>query len=87
MKVLLIGYSTIAKNRIISSFEEENRITQIEIASKSQIDINIKSNKIGKIYQGYNEAISQSDADLVYISTINSNHFKLAENALTTLFM
>ena len=86
MKVLLIGYSTIAKNRIISSFDKENRITQIEIASKSQIDINIKSNKIGKIYRGYNEAISQSDADLVYISTINSNHFKLAENALNNSF-
>ena len=86
MKVLLIGYSTIAKNRIISSFDRENRITQIEIASKSQVDINIKSSKLGKIYRDYSEAISQSNADLIYISTINSNHFKLAINALNNSF-
>ena len=43
MKVLLIGFSTIAKSRIITAFEKESRITQIEIASESQTNIKIDS--------------------------------------------
>ena len=86
MKVLLIGFSTIAKSRIITAFEKESRITQIEIASESQTNIKIDSYKLGKIYDNYALAISHSDADLVYISTINSNHMELAENALNKSF-
>ena len=77
MKILLLGYSNIAKKRIINFFIKEK--FTLSVASKSY------RKKIRNIYQQYHSyetALNQSKADLVYISLPNSTHFKWAQKAL-----
>ena len=40
--------------------------------------------KISKIYDNYDEAISECNADWIYVSTKNDDHFKLSKSALNS---
>ncbi len=76
-KILLLGYSSIAKKRYISVFLKKN--IQFSIASKS---LKKKIKGAYKQYSDYNDAISKSEANIVYISLPNSAHFYWAKKAL-----
>ena len=52
----------------------------IDIASRSKVIKPI--NKIKKVYESYENAIYESDSDVVYISLPNSNHFEYAIKSL-----
>ncbi len=83
MKILLIGYSQIARKRIIPALIASGQVQQIDIATKSSVEAVKKEQKIpGKIFDSYDDALQQSDADIVYISLINSLHSVWAEKAL-----
>ena len=78
LKILILGYSNIAKKRFINYFI--NKKFKIFLASKStKENISIFS----KQYNSYQEALDKSDADLVYISLPNSLHFIWAHKALS----
>ncbi len=77
MKILLLGYSNIAKKRFINFFNSKK--FTIYISSKSTRE---KIPKISKQFNSYEEALNKSDANLVYISLPNSLHFKWAYKAL-----
>ncbi len=76
-KILLIGYSNLARRRLIKTFIKKKIL--FSVASKS-----FKK----KIYGAYNQfddydkALKLSGADLVYLSVPNSMHFKLAKKIL-----
>ena len=78
MKILILGYSNIAKKRFIDYFIHKK--FKIYLASKSTKD---KISKFSKQYNSYQEALDKSDADLVYISLPNSLHFIWAYKALS----
>ena len=78
MKILILGYSNIAKKRFINFFIDKKFI--IYVASKSAKE---KIPGISKQFNSYKEALFKSDADLVYISLPNSFHFKWAYKALS----
>ena len=78
MKVLLIGYSKIAKKRILNFFINKKYIISVATISNKK-----KIKKIYKQYTSYNEALKRSDADIVYISLPNSLHYKWAHKALS----
>jgi len=83
MKILILGYSSIAKRRIIPALNKLNVIQAIDVGSCSTPNHKKRKNsKIHKIFENYSDALAQSDADIVYISTINSLHEKLAEASL-----
>ena len=78
MKILLLGYSNIAKKRFINYFIKKKLI--LYIASESFKD---KIPNISKQFYSYEVALKQSDADIVYISLPNSLHYKWALKALS----
>lgn len=77
MKILLLGYSNLAKKRLLDFFT--NKKINISIASISHKK---KIKNISKQYSSYDLALKNSDADLVYISLPNSLHYKWAFKAL-----
>ena len=75
--VLLIGYSKLAKKRLINFFVKKE--IKISIASKSYKG---KINFAFKQYKNYDKALKNSNAKIVYISLPNSLHYTWANKAL-----
>ena len=78
MKILLLGYSNLAKKRILNHFIKKKYI--VEIASISHKK---KIKNISVQYSSYDFALKKSNANLIYISLPNSLHFKWAHKALS----
>jgi predicted dehydrogenase len=78
MKILILGYSDLARRKIIPAIKKIKSI-HIDIASKSS-----KKENIGQEnwYRDYNKALKESDAEIVYISLANSLHFNFALKAI-----
>jgi len=79
-KILLLGYSDIAIRRVIPALNKIDELLSIDIASRSKTIKPI--NKIKKVYKSYENAIHESESDVVYISLPNSNHFEYALKSL-----
>jgi len=77
LKILLLGYSNLARKRLLPFFKK--RKINVSIASLSYEK---KIKNISKQYNSYDFALKNSDADLVYISLPNALHFKWAFKAL-----
>lgn len=80
-KILIIGYSSLVRRRIIPSLIE-NKIPY-EIASRSKVKKDINSQKW---YHGYDNGLKNSNANIVYISLPNSHHFYWATKSLNRGF-
>ena len=78
MKILLLGYSNLAKKRIIKYFIRKKY--KFEVASISHLK-KIKNASIQ--YSCYDTALKKSQADIIYISLPNSFHYKWAYKALS----
>ena len=76
-KILLIGYSNLARRRLIKTFIKKK--ISFSIASKS---FRKKIYGAYSQFNNYDEALKFSKADLVYLSIPNSMHFKLAKKIL-----
>lgn len=81
MKILILGFSSIAKRRVIPALEAIIGIESIDVACQRE-NIEIATSKPGKIFRSYQEALESSDADIVYISLVNSAHCQWVEQAL-----
>ncbi len=81
MKLLLLGFSRIARRRILPALSRMG-IDELEIASVSAGSIGMEPSTIPPHYRTYEDALERSQADLVYISTLNSLHAPLAIAAL-----
>ena len=76
-KVLLLGYSDLAKNRLIKTFiNDKIKFCVASISEKKKI------NGAYAQFQSYEEGLKYSLADIVYISLPNSFHYKWAKKAL-----
>lgn len=77
-KVLILGYSSIVKRRILPAIIKTKNI-KFEICS-----ISSSRQYVGESnwYRNYSEALKYSKAEIVYISLPNSEHFKWAKKAL-----
>lgn len=78
MKILLLGYSNLAKKRVINHFLKKKYT--VEVASISHKK---KIKNISMQYSSYNTALKKTLADLIYISLPNSMHYKWAHKALS----
>jgi len=87
MKILILGYSQIAQRRVIPAISAIADFEAIDLASeRSHQSVSLPENKKGKIFDSYHKALSDSKADLVYISTVNSTHSQLTKAALKNGF-
>ena len=79
MKILILGYSSFCKKKIIPAIKKKFNNIKFCICSKSQ-----KRENIGAYawYRNYKEALEKSEANLVYISLANSLHYFWAKKAL-----
>tara|TARA_B100000965_G_scaffold385507_1_gene386765 strand:- start:3347 stop:4267 length:921 start_codon:yes stop_codon:yes gene_type:complete len=77
LHILILGYSNLFRRRIHNVLIKKN--IRFSIASKSS---NLSEKKAYKWYRNYLIALKNSDADIVYISLANSNHYYWAKKAL-----
>ncbi|MCW1968564.1 MAG: Gfo/Idh/MocA family oxidoreductase [Anaerolineae bacterium] len=85
MRVLIIGHSRIVQKRVLPALQLLPSVATIELATRRPADLAIlrqQSPKLKAIYPDYADAIRHSDADLVYVSTVNSDHAVWVEAAL-----
>ena len=76
-KILLIGYSNLARKRLIKTFIKKKIL--FYVASKS---FKKKIHEAYRQFDNYDKALKFSKADLVYLSIPNSMHFNLAKKIL-----
>lgn len=89
MHLLFLGYSNLFKNRLFPVLDQIQGITKVSLAKyKQQVwDNEILISKKGiQLFDSYDDAIKNSKADLVYISTVNSSHFELASRCINQNF-
>lgn len=83
MRILIAGYSNIVQKRVLPALCKILDITHIDIASRSRADtIVMGDTPAHRIYHDYDTAFSESKADIVYVSTVNSAHLPLVQKAL-----
>jgi len=83
LHLLLLGYSRIAKKRIIPLLENSTHVTSLDIATKSMANSALSEQKMsGEVFSSYTDALKKSRANIVYISLVNSDHALWAEKAL-----
>ena len=78
MKILILGNSNIFQRKIYYALKKFKSL-EIEIASTRKINTNLK---INQHYHSYGEAIKKTNAEIVYISLINSKHYSWAIKSL-----
>lgn len=87
MHILFIGYSRIVQKRVLPALVHVSSIKRIDIASRSSTsNIFLPDSCEGEVFDNYDIALSESRADIVYISTVNSEHARWAEKALNRGF-
>jgi NDP-hexose-3-ketoreductase len=74
MRLLILGYSSIAQRRVIPAAAGTGAIDQISIASKSRPEPTEGWPKRGRFFSDYETALRESDADIVYLSLPNAMH-------------
>lgn len=84
MNVLVLGWSRIVARRVFAAFCGLDGVDQIDIASRrpSEATAATRSAAHGKVFGDYVEALAQSPAELVYVSTVNAKHARWVEAAL-----
>ena len=78
MRILLLGYSNLAKKRIINHFIKKKYILDVASISHQK-----KIKNVSNQYSCYDTALKKTQADLIYISLPNSFHYKWAHKALS----
>ena len=73
MRLLILGYSSIAERRVIPAAAKVAAIDEISIASKSRPQPDGWP-KAGRFFGDYDAALRESGADIVYLSLPNAMH-------------
>ena len=79
MKILILGYSSLCKRKIIPALKKIFTKAKFCISSKSQTRQYVGESEW---FDSYEKALKKSNADLVYISLINSMHYYWAKKFL-----
>lgn len=82
MRVLLLGYSDIARRRVLPALHRCG-VAHVDIASQGRAAAIVRPDGIGgHDFTDYHTALAGSDAALVWVSTVNARHHALALAAL-----
>jgi dTDP-3,4-didehydro-2,6-dideoxy-alpha-D-glucose 3-reductase len=83
MHILLIGYSALVQKRVLPALQKMALVDSIDIASRGAgSGVLDAASCNGMVFNDYADALSRSNADLVYISLVNTSHAEWAEKAL-----
>lgn len=87
MKTLVLGRSSIARRRVLPALASLG-VDSIDLASRGGVPPGesgsgpLPPGASGRVFDGYAVALEESDAELVYVSTVNSTHAELVLAAL-----
>ncbi|MGA2287885.1 Gfo/Idh/MocA family protein [Bradyrhizobium sp.] len=81
MRLLMLGYSSIAERRVIPAAAKVAAIDEISIASRSRSPP-AGWPKAGRFFRDYEAALRHSDAEIVYLSLPNAMHDRWVMSAL-----
>ncbi len=81
--ILLLGYSRIARKRAIPALTASGQVSRLDIATQSAAPLAREEQTLpGTIFDSYENALQKSEAKVVYISLMNSDHAEWAEKSL-----
>ncbi len=82
MHLLLMAYSEIAQRRAIPALSSLG-VAQLDIASQSRVrDVEVPNGMSVRVFEDYETALDESQADVVYVSTRTGLHAEWADKAL-----
>jgi predicted dehydrogenase len=81
MQTLFLGFSSICRRRILPALAWADMALP-EVASVSHPKEEMLASGVARSYDNYDQALRESRAEIVYVSTVNSLHKELAEAAL-----
>lgn len=82
MKILMLGYSNFAIRRMLPAAIRCEKIASIDIATRDPGKITERFSKLGTVYDDYSQALESTNAEIVYVSLINSLHAQWVKSAL-----
>lgn len=83
MNLLIIGYSNVARRRVLPALQQLAGVGQVDLASHSPVDRDSLGSMVsGEVYDDYASALEASAAELVYVSLVNSEHARWAGTAI-----
>lgn len=82
MRLLILGYSSIAERRVIPAAAKIDAIEEISIASKSRPEPGQGWPKRGRFFDNYDVALRESRSGIVYLSLPNAMHERWTMAAL-----
>ena len=85
MKVLLLGYSSIGKRRVIPALRRLG-VASVDVASISKSSSESRDHFPIRMFRDYDQALKETDAEVVYVSTVNSQHARWTRKALQSGF-
>ena len=78
--VLILGYSDLVQRKILNALEYSKKVNSVEVASESKKIL--QTGKIQKTYNSYEDALINSESNIVYISLPNSMHYEYGKKSL-----
>ena len=83
MNILILGFSNLVRRRVLPALLDIDSVTGVDIASRHGVDnAQLPETWKGNLYADYSTALANTDAQLVYVSLVNSLHEQWAESAL-----
>lgn len=74
MRLLILGYSSLAERRLIPAAGNTDAISEISVASRSRPEPAGGWPKRGRFFSDYADGIANAGADLIYVSLPNAAH-------------
>ena len=81
MRVLLLGLSNIGQRRVVPALRSLG-VEAVDVATRKAADGQHVDWPHGRVYGDYQTAVAQSEAPVVYVSLVNSDHSRWTEAAL-----
>lgn len=83
MKMLLLGFSDLFQRKVAQVWLDSPLIDTVDIATRSRSEQARNFAKLNTLYTDYQQAVTESDADVAYISTTNDLHPHYTELCLS----
>lgn len=87
MKLLILGYSSIVRRRVLAAARSCPWIEAVELASRTldqRVDAGEPRPAVARTWSDYGEALAASEAELVYVSLVNAAHGPWVRRALAS---
>src|SRR5687768_13140134 len=84
MDVLIIGFSSLVKRRVLPALLDIKGVDKIHIASRRDLPSHlVTGTRAGSVIRGYQRALSETKPGLVYVSLPNALHYEWSMRALS----